>query len=203
MRVRTGDATTFRAMTFGVASRETFDYLDQMGLDFNSSISGEAKLRFDEVKDVYKAVTFDDALDALRNAIEGADLLALPNRIMPLVSLAELQHAPDVMIPWIMAHPTLREKYNSNACEGYGDRFLDFFGDALGDSYPLYKAAVNGLRREVGDEWKMELFAEVRAEKDLQIDMRDQLAIMDTWSEIDYQLSLNDRDPTSPFNCKL
>ena len=49
----------------------------------------------------------------------------------------------------------------------------------------------------------MELFAGVSCDESLQIDMRDQLAIMATWNEVEYQLSLNDRDPTSQFNGKL
>lgn len=203
MRVVRGDSTTFHAKTFGVPARETFDYLNQMGMDFNSSISDEARLRFTEVKSFYKTVSFDDALSALRNAVSGTDALSLPNRVMPLVSLAELQHAPDVMLPWIMAHPQLRELYAHNSCEGYGDRFIDYFSEVLGDTRPLYKAAVNGLRREVNGEYQMEIFAEVRSEQSLQIDMNDQLSVMATWDEIDYQLSLNDRDPTSPFDGKL
>jgi len=203
MRVVPGNDASFNMLTFGVPARETFDFLAQMGSNFNSAISDEAKFRFGEVKDFYKTLSYDDAINVLRSASEGVKSLELPNRIMPLLNLSDLQHAPDAMLPWIMAHPVLRETYSNNACEGYGDRLIDYYSDVLGESYPLYKAAVNGLRREVDDEYRMEVFAEVGSEESLQIDMNDQLAIMSTWNEIDHQLSLNDRDPTSKFNGKL
>ena len=204
MRVVRGDTTTFQALTWGVPSQETFNYLSQLGESFDRNISDTAKFRIGEVQQFYKTIGLDEALAALRAAQDGLDNISLPNRILTCNNLSELQHAPDAMIPWIMANPVVYEKYQHNEIEGYGDRFDDYFSDVLGDTRPLYQAAVHGLRREVGDgDWKMELFADVSCDESLQIDMRDQLAIMATWNEVEYQLSLNDRDPTSQFNGKL
>lgn len=205
MRVVKGNDVTFQALTWGMPSTETFNYLNQMSESFDRNISDTARFRLNEVSSYYKTTSLDEALAALRGAQSSLDSLTLPNRIMFCFTLEELQHAPDAMLPWIMANPVVRHKYEHNEIEGYGDRFVDYFDELLGDSYPLEKAAVNGLRRQVGDtdEWIMHHYPEVNTDEALQLDMGDQLRIMGTWNELEYQLSLNDRDPTSPFNGKL
>lgn len=195
---------TFQALTFGVPARETFDYFDQMNVSFNQNLSMEARNHFAEVEQFYKVITIDDAMGALENLRSGLDNLALPNRIIPLRTLDELQHAPDAMLPWLMANPMARNLFENNQIEGYGDRFLDLYDDVLGDTTPLYQAAVHGVRREFGeDDFRMEIFAEISSEPSLQIDMSEQLSILNSWDSLEYHLKAGDRDPTSPFNGKM
>jgi hypothetical protein len=127
VNVNSGNSeAAFQAMTFGVPSRETFDYFDQMSVSFNNNLSVTARNHFAEVEQLYKVITIDDAMNALRNLQNGYEALSLPNRIIPLKNLEELQHAPDVMLPWLMANPTARTLFDNNQIEGYGDRFLDY-----------------------------------------------------------------------------
>jgi hypothetical protein len=204
VNVNSGNSeAAFQAMTFGVPSRETFDYFDQMSVSFNNNLSVTARNHFAEVEQLYKVITIDDAMNALRNLQNGYEALSLPNRIIPLKNLEELQHAPDVMLPWLMANPTARTLFDNNQIEGYGDRFLDIHGDLLGDTTVLYQAAVHGIRREVEGEYCMELFAEISSDPTMQIDMGEQLSVLDSWNELEHHLKQGDRDPTSPFNGKM
>lgn len=194
----------FQALTFGVPARETFDYFDQMNTSFNLNLTDSARNHFAEVEQFYKTITIDDALGALRNLENGLDSLDLPNRIIGLMNLESLQHAPDVMLPWLMANPLAREMYNNNQIEGYGDRLVDYYDDVLGDTTVLHQAAVHGIRREFGeDDFRMEIFAEISSDPSMQIDMSEQLAILESWDELEHHLNVGDRDPTSPFNGKL
>ena len=208
MRVRTVPAgsgeTLFQAMTFGTPARETYNYFDQMNISWDRSLTDTARSHFAEVEQYYQVISADDAIAALRNLESGLDHLSLPNRIIPLRNLDELQHAPDAMLPWLMANPLAREMFTENRIEGYGDRLLDLYGDLLGDTTPLYQAAVNGVRRECGvDDWRMEIFPEVKCDNNMQLDMSDQLAIINAWDSLEHHLKEEDRDPTSPFNGKL
>lgn len=194
----------FQAMTFGVPARETFDYFDQMGASFNQNLSDTARNHFAEVEQFYKVITIDDAMNALQNLNSGLNNLALPNRIMPLRNLDELQHAPDAMLPWLMANPMARNLFDNNQIEGYGDRFIDLHGDLLGDTTVLYQAAVHGIRREMSDgEYQMEIFPEISSDKTMQIDMGEQLAVLNSWNTLEHHLEQQDRDPTSPFGGKM
>lgn len=204
MQVVTGNSTTFAAMTFGMPSVETFNYIEQLGAQFDARVSDNALSRINEVKDYYKVITLNDVMESLRAANNGLESLALPNRVMHLVTLSELQNAPDVMLPWIMANPVVRDHYNRNAIEGYGDRFNDVFGDCLGDANPLYQAAVNGIFREdENGDYNCEIFMDVVNDETLSIDMSDQMSVIDTWSDLEVFIHRGDRDPTSPFNGKL
>ena len=103
-----------------------------------------------------------------------------------------------------MANPAIREKYQNNELEGYGERFVDLYDDLLGDTTMLYQVAVNGIRREVGeDDWQMEIFPEVKTDLHMQIDMDEQISVIDTWYSSDLLVATGDRDPTSPFNNSL
>lgn len=204
VNVNSGNSeAAFQAMTFGLPSKETFNYFDQMAVSFNSNLSDTARNHFAEVEQFYKVITIDDAMNALQNLKNGYESLALPNRIITLKNLEELQHAPDAMLPWLMANPTARNLFNNNQIEGYGDRLNDIHGDLLGDTTVLYQAAVHGIRREVNGEYCMELFAEISSDESMQIDMGEQLSVLDSWNTLEYHLEQGDRDPTSPFNGKM
>ena len=194
----------FQAKTFGIPSQETFQYLNQISNQFQSSILPEARMHFQEVEKFHRVITFDDAIQALKGLERSMDSFSLGNRIRPLSTLEEIQNAPDIMIPWIMANPTIREKYQNNELEGYGERFVDLYDDLLGDTTMLYQVAVNGIRREVGeDDWQMEIFPEVKTDLHMQIDMDEQISVIDTWYSSDLLVATGDRDPTSPFNNSL
>ncbi len=204
MQVVYGNEATFQMMTFGVPSASTFDYFQEKSRSFDLNVSNTALLKVNEVQDFYKGISLDAALDALRAAKSSLGSLEIPDMILALTSLEELQAPPDAMVPWIMANPTVREMYLNNECEGYGERYVDYYADALGTNHALYRAAVHGLWRENKDgEYQCEIFGDVLADESLQIDMREQLEIMQTWDELEYFLAQRGADPTSPFGNKL
>ena len=132
MQVVYGNEATFQMMTFGVPSASTFDYFQEKSRSFDLNVSNTALLKVNEVQDFYKGISLDAALDALRAAKSSLGSLEIPDMILALTSLEELQAPPDAMVPWIMANPTVREMYLNNECEGYGERYLDYYADALG-----------------------------------------------------------------------
>ena len=196
--------TVFQGLTTGMPARETMNYFSQMGSLFDSNLTSVARDHFQEINQFYKAITIDEANAALRNLQVGLDSLALPNHIIHLRNLEELQHAPDVMIPWIMANPVVRDLFENNQIEGYGDRFNDIHGDLLGDTTPLHQAAINGIRMYDGTENStMTIFAECSKGSELSIEMPDQISVIDSWADINHYLANGDRDPTSQYNGKL
>lgn len=203
MRVIYGDHNTFRALTHGVPSQSTLDYFAQEAAIFDSRVDSIVLEHVAETEDFFATMQIEEAIASLRAAGNAVASDFLPNQIFELMSIDEIQNAPDIMVPWIMANPVLDEMRRDNRIEGYGDRFTEFCSEFLGDSHPLYQHVVDGLWIEQADgTHECTMYAAARADEELQLDMKQQLAILNTWGRA-VELLEGERDPTSPFNAML
>lgn len=203
MQIIEGDDVTFRAMTFGLPNQETFDYFRELGREFGNRVSETVKAKVDEIAGLYKVITLNDALNSMKAVVNNFDNFKLPEVFMELSTLSELQNAPQVMIPFIMANPTVHEMYHRNMVEGYSG-LLKGLGENPEDENPLYQSVTNGitLEDENGEFWT-KFYSDVRCGDLPQLSFDEKLAIMKTWESLDYFISLKDCDPTSRYNSKL
>lgn len=92
---------------------------------------------------------FHDNSERLRRYVRGANrhiARALrSNTIREITMRDELQMAPDIMLPYLMAEPTYRRLYRNKMCEGYGDRFRDRWMQYEPEEVPEYLETVNGM----------------------------------------------------------
>lgn len=203
MQIIEGGDILFKSMTFGLPSMETFNYFQELGRDFSSRITSVAKSKLDEVSHLYKAITLNDMANSLKGLINNLENFKLPNVIMQLDSLAELQNAPDVMIPYIMANPTIHKLYERNMVDGYSSIFVGM-GENSDGSNPLYQSVMNGIRTQDEDgEYWTHYYSDVRVGDLPNLELEQQVNILATWDALDYFISLGDCDPTSRYNSKL
>jgi len=62
-----------------------------------------------------------------------------------LSNVEELQNAPASMRHYVMAHPGMRELYQQNCIEGYGDAYRDASPTGIGRTHYDYRVITNGV----------------------------------------------------------
>lgn len=203
VQVVNGDDATFVAMAYGRPSERTFQFLDNMRDKFNNNLTEHASNFYQSCQSLYRRIDNSEAMRLLKAAYGVMETFRLPDIIQTLSTIAEMQNAPNAMIPWVMANPVIREMYQNRQCAGYGDLYENMFGASIGMTHQDYRVATHGLWREVQGEMVCDIYADVSANPTLQLDIDEQLHITSTWIEMEDYLEKNRRDPTSRYNASL
>lgn len=198
-----GNADTFSSLVYGAPAQATFEFMDQTMNNFRTNMTEQASAFFANCENVYRRVDNSESMRLIRAALRGLETFMLPDRIQPLQRMAELQHAPLTMMPWVMANPMVRTMWQNNQVEGYNGKYVDLYGDVVGDHHREFRGAVNGLWREYNGEMRCDLYADIQCEPELQLTMREQVDINLTWIDLEAYLHDKKDDPTSRFNAKL
>lgn len=201
MQLISGGSAAFRLGTTGYASAFSQEQMRVNSYSFDQILSGKARSMIDAVANHYVHITESEAIRSVKALGRLLENFALPNRVMQLDGISELQHAPDVMIPYIMAEPTVRRMYLDDRCEGYGDKYINLYGDLIGSTDPVYQTVTHGMWVDQGNgELECHMYSNVAIEHDQQMSMPDQLNVLRTWDSLRSVLDLAKEDPTSRWN---
>lgn len=106
----------------------------------------------------------------------------------PLTTMDEIQSAPPMMVPYIMAAPMLDEMLGSSSIYGYGDSYVRPSPEDIEDN-PYYQSVMNGMI--VGDTATQYFIDEA-----VELSSERQFTILDIWKSAEELLDLG-IDPTS------
>lgn len=206
--IRQGGHVGFDAVTNLPPPPSTIQYL-QSGLErFTGYLTQGSRQLFDAAYS--KIAMFDyGKLQQLAQATgRYLDNLWISNEIQPLYDIGQFQHAPPIMVRWLMAEPTIRQMYHNGEAEGYGENYVDSAPGRIGESHRDWRIVMDGMLVDDDNDgcYSVEYFPETDFEYDVdhdQLSFIDQANIMKSWRRMAHFAEMRDDDPTSPFNGKL
>jgi hypothetical protein len=125
--------------------------------------------------------------------------------IRKLNTIPTIRSAPNTMRRWIMAEPTIRDRFRAGAVSGYDKDFENLYPDEKGGvSHYDYRRVINGVT-QIDDDGKgfTEWFHEVVPEEDV-LSITQKAIILNSWDVIKNSIkSGNTEDPTSMWGGTL
>ena len=198
-----GHPEVFNALAFGQTHQGTLNFLSSLPNMATDRLTQAAQGFYQQsqvmLESIMDSSIVRQAEAVLRKVAHGWDL----NVVRELNDLGSLQYAPQTMVRWVMAEPTIREMYHRQEVHGYGERYLDLQPGFVGEQHYDYRRVMDGLvqETEAGEE-VIKFYIDDVADGDW-LNITEKTAITLTWSELRHQLALGRSDPTSPFNSAL
>lgn len=203
-----GDVETFDAMLFQPPPTNALQYMQQSANDFHTGL-GQGSVNFYEaIAPRIAAYDYDRMQQLAYAAYRTVDMFWADNRIQELTTMAHFQHAPDNMVRWIMAEPSVRSLYKSNGLDGYGETYIDRHSTGIKETHYDYMVVMDGMvvEDENGDMSSTEYFVEAQPEYDPDYDclsFNERVDIVNSWTHVTRFLELGGEDPTSKYNGSL
>lgn len=202
MQITMGSNDTFNGMLFGAPHPDTIQFLKSQP-SFNIGSLTPAASGFAQA---VRTFSENFNLDRITQVMEAAQRTVAHmwdvNTIRVLNSISDLQQAPTVMIPFLMACPEVRKMYNSQQIDGWSHWYQDIYPDQSGEALPEYRAVMQGIGVEVGDELHYTTYVEDEThEYDLSVGQQQEVLL--SWDAVRYHLLNGSNDPTSKLNNSL
>lgn len=157
------------------------------------------------MRDLYETSVSDRAMqlgDLMRQKI--GHIFDL-NMIRKVNTVDTIRSAPDIMRRWVMAEPTIRDRYQSGAASGYDRDFVNLYPhEKSGTSHYDYRRVTNGVV-QIDDDGNgfSEQYHEIVPEEDI-LTITQQALILNSWDVIKASIkSGNNADPTSMWGGTL
>jgi hypothetical protein len=127
------------------------------------------------------------------------------NYVQYLNDIGQMQWASNTMQRWIMANPSIRQRYLDQTIEGYEGTYIGPENpEELGETHYDYRRVMNGVVEDSEEHgWTSTTYFEDLYEGDRELQLEEQVDILDTWSNILNMLRHGGEDPTSRWNSKL
>jgi len=98
----------------------------------------------ESAKRLYESTVNHSAYRLAKAAIRKVEDGFMVDEIQPLLTIGALQNAPNRMVPYVMAEPSVKRRYLAGRCEGYGDEYVDASNGQVGAKDGLWRAIMNG-----------------------------------------------------------
>lgn len=144
-RVVEGGASMMNALVYGEAHHSVSAYIQDAYHRVNSQLNDLGREAVENAQRLYRATVDSSAYRLAQAALRKLDDGFMAEIIQPLVTVAQLQNAPDVMVPWLMSEPTIKRRFMAGRCEGYGEDYTDISNGKTGIQDPLWRAVHNGM----------------------------------------------------------
>jgi len=200
-----GGGDLIDALGGGMLDSSTKEWFQHHSNTVRQTLSQTGQTFLDQARNLYQTISESQALQMLRNLRTKHDNVWSGNLIQPLRSLESLQTAGPVMQRWIMAEPTLRQRYLNQEVEGYDDQYINHHGDAVGRDHYDYRRVMNGIVETTNDDedWVARIYIDDLEEGERELNFHEKLDILDTWDLVKHYLEEGDEDPTSPYGNPL
>lgn len=187
---------------------ETVNYLQATMDNYRSRLGGSAQNLYQSV--VHQVASFDyEKLAYMAQAVvRTVNGMWMDNVIQPLWEIGHFQQAPQVMVRWLMAEPTIRQLYHNGEAEGYGDRYIDISPGVVGAQHHEWQIVNDGMYStdEDGSDVSTEYFYDSNPQYDPEFDelnVNDAANIMRSWTHMAEFARAKRDDPTSKWNSQL
>lgn len=201
-----GGTNAFDHMMYGAPNQEIHQFVNHLHQQITPMLTQEGLNFVQQTRNEWSKFFGEDAARLARGAIRRIASLWDDDTIRQLVGIAQLQQAPVVMQPFIMAQPEIRQAYLNQKVDGYSDTYVNEHDNAVGEDHYHYQCVMSGIvadTDEDGEEWKaVTYFLEPeKSEDELNFDQK--LDVLCTWSEVLLRYRTGRDDPTSRYNSAL
>lgn len=205
MQVMYGDSNTFDALVGGLATPELDNYLAGMNHDFSRAVSGTVMDRIiNSTASSMRSMNTNTVTRTMRSLSRQLDNIWKPDIIRELNDIGELQNAPNPMIRYLMAEPTVRRRYHQNRIAGYDDRYVDLQPGVVGEQHYDYRRVNQGLYQDgPNDEYRPVQYYDELHEDDRELNVEEQMFILSAHERLRAALDAGQEDPTSIYNAAL
>jgi len=197
--VNYGNPNIAMAAIGGRATAAVSEYVRGRMADY-SQVLDSASGQLQQFQERVKSSGFYDIYRKAEAIINKVSAVGQPDAIRYLQRTGEIQNAPQQMVRWVMAQPTLRQLYHDNSIEGYGDRYADMHPGAIGKDHYDYRRATDGMVVKHEDQYQVVNYYEKIVEDDKPLLTPEKVSILRTWDMIDSSLENSPVDPTSEWN---
>lgn len=191
------------ALTFS-PSRRTLDAIDDRMNKFMSRSKDIGTDFIRGVRDRYKEIRSGETVRKVLALKQRLNSIWETNAMRRLVSLNELQQAPEVMRPYIMAHPQIREMYHQGRCSGYAEVYVDQHPGKIGrDHYDFRRVTDEVYYREHGTGAVVldKHYEYVAPDLEKLMNIMSKHVIIASWNTLeDHLKSGSNKDPVSQWN---
>jgi len=185
------DHVMYSSPTFGVMQTIQNQFNNVYG---NLTQRGEELMQ--KVKQTYENFTNIDVVQKAKSLIRQAGVFLNPYEVYYLNSFEEVQNANLGMQRWIMANPTVREKYHQHKLDGYSDTYTDMEFGMTGNRHYDYRMVMDGVVYDDGDRLAYDIYLDDRKNDERDLDSYEKAAILRTWDVLEFILENTDQDPT-------
>lgn len=214
-RVVEGGSSVMDALVYGTAHHSVSNYIQDAYHRVHSVVNDVGRAAMENAHKLYETTLNSSAYRLAQAALRKLDDGFMAETIQPLLTVAQLQNAPNVMVPWLMSEPTVKRRWLAERCEGYGDDYTDVSNGATGLADPLWRAVHNGIlvtdddraAQEDADlaaepNWGCITFLDGEVEE-LNIDFQKQTDILSSQDALFHAVKHGVDDPTSRWNASL
>lgn len=214
-RVVEGGSSVMDALVYGSTHHSVSNYIQDAYHRVSSVVNDLGRAAMDNAHKLFEKTRNNSAYRLAQAALRKLDDGFMSDTIQPLLTVAQLQNAPNVMVPWLMSEPTVKRRWLSGRCEGYGEDYTDVSKGATGVSDALWRAVHNGMVITDDDRAALEdadLAAEVNwgcitflddEVEELNIDFAKQVDIQRSQDALFHAVKHGVDDPTSRWNASL
>lgn len=208
VQIVSGGAMGFDAGLYIPPPPETVHYLQNTMGSYLQRLGEPARNFYQNVSDRVTGYDYERLgymMQAVGRAVDG---MWMDDVIQPLYDIGHFQHAPQTMVRWLMAEPTIRQMYHDGEAEGYGERYKDTSPGMVGEDHHDWQVVNNGVYKEDEDgmDYEVDYFYDSNPQYDPEYDslnVNDVANIMMSWKSMAAFAEARRADPTSKWNGQL
>lgn len=152
------------------------------------------------VLDRYNKIRNSQVVQHITNLKDRITSIWQPESIRFLSSITQIQQAPKVMQPYVMAYPPLRELYQQGSLSGYDKTYVDAYPNCVGNTHYPYRRVMDGIVHSTEEFTGHVQYHEFVPEEDL-MSLIHKTSVLATWDIVENHLNSNSNaDLTSVWN---
>lgn len=181
----------------------TLDYMNQSVNDYIRTVQSVVPEYAQRVQQRYDEICNSAAVQRIANIKNRLNSVWETDTIRSLNTIEKIQNAPNSMRRWVMAEPSLRDRYLEGCVSAYDNQYVDLNPkDGSGKNHYDYRRVTNGVVLEAsnGTHYHNNYIEAIKDPSDI-LTVYQQAAILSTWQVIKNSLESDDnRDPTGLYN---
>lgn len=143
-QIVSGDREVFNYMMFGSTDPGFQQYVNQTNNYFGNMFTQVGRQFVDTAKNMFARMESSEAMQLAKAALRRANVYFQEDIIYQMNTVEQLQEAPNCMVKWLMAEPTVRQLYLDNRVEGYGERYENKYRNEMDWTLPEYAQVYDG-----------------------------------------------------------
>lgn len=203
-----GGTNEYDSLIYGPKAEGTLRYIEQnmqnVSQMLSSTLTDAGRSFFSTAADLWNQFHGSEAVRLANAAMRKASSIFQVDVIRNISSIEEIQNAPQCMIRYIMAEPTVRQLYHDQRCEGYGDSYIDLYKNDMGERHYDYRRVMDGMVVDTDDGgWKHSHYIEELVTGDRDLTHGEKTDVLSAWDYVKHYVKVGEYDPTSSWNNKL
>lgn len=200
----TGGADLLDVVGGGFISRNVENVMSRASEAVRSLMPKHGMDFINKWRDSYKTIGMNEAMNLRGRLQQQRDHAWDTLSVRRLGSIEEIQRAGPVMQRWVMAYPTVRERYLTNSLSGYADSYTNVYGDVIGVDHVDYRRVMTGVGSLQDGHYDKHRYGDLLTDGEQELRGSQQMAILKTWDLLGQYFDEENadeelEDPTCPY----